>query len=210
MTAIFTLVGTKKTGTISTQRIVRFGQAAMAVGVLFVLGSIGDELKSKLFWLGMFFVGVGFGLLASQLGNVNMSSVDESESAEVGGLQGVFQNLGLSLGTALVGSVFILSLTSGFTAAVQASPDLSTDAKNTIIQQAESGVGIVSKDQADQYVIDNGGSESTAQAVSSLYQESQLESLRIGMFFVFACLLGSFALSSQLPSSLLKSKKQTK
>lgn len=199
---IFTLFGTKKTGVISTRKIVRLGQIAMTIGVVFVLGSIGVELKSKIFWIGMFFVGSGFGLLASQLGNVNMSSVDKTESAEVGGLQGVFQNLGLSLGTALVGSVFILSLTSGFTSAVQASPDLNSEAKNAITLQAQNGIGIVSKQQAEQYVIDNGGSEATAQEVSDIYQNSQLESLRVGLFFVLICLLGSFVLSKQLPSKI--------
>lgn len=204
---IFTLVGTKKTGSFSTKRIVRFGQVAMTIGVVLVLSSIGVELESRLFWLGMFFVGVGFGLLASQLGNVNISSVEEPQAAEVGGLQGVFQNLGLSLGTALVGSVFVLSLSSGFSSAVQANPDLSSEAKYSISLRTQDGVGIVSKAQAEQYVLDNGGSMNAAQTISSLYEDSQLDSLRVGMLFVFACLLGSFALSKQLPATLQKSKK---
>lgn len=204
---IFTLVGAKRTGVRSTRRIVRTGQLSMALGALFVLGSIGTELNSQLFWLGMFFVGAGFGFLASQLGNVNMSAVEESESAEVGGLQGVFQNLGSSFGTALVGSVFILSLTSGFTAAIQSNPSLSTQVKNEITAQVADGVGIVSKDQASQYVIDSGGSEATAQTVSETYEDSQLDSLRIGMFFVFACLLLSLVLSRQLPTEVAISKK---
>lgn len=204
---IFTFVGAKRTGIHSTRRIVRTGQLSMALGALFVLGSIGVNLNSSLFWLGMFFVGAGFGFLASQLGNVNMSAVGESESAEVGGLQGVFQNLGSSLGTALVGSVFILSLTSGFTTAIQNSPDLNSETKSEITTQAASGVGIVSKDQASQYVIDSGGSETTAQTVSETYEDSQLESLRIGMFFVFACLLLSLVLSRQLPTEVTSNKK---
>lgn len=75
------------------------------------------------------------------------------------------------------------------------------------LRQEITGVGIVSKDQATQYIIDNGGSESTAQTVAGLYQESQLSSLRVGMFFVFACLLGSFVLSKQLPSKVVAHKK---
>ena len=43
-----------------------------------------------------------------------MSSADEQHTSEVGGLQGVFQNLGTSLGTALVGSVLIASLATSF------------------------------------------------------------------------------------------------
>ena len=56
--------------------------------------------------------GVGAGLMLSQLGNVIMSSVDPSKTNEAGGLQGTAQNLGASLGTALIGAVLIASLSS--------------------------------------------------------------------------------------------------
>ena len=166
------------------------------------MSAIGPELVDSKFWLGLFFVGAGFGLLASQLGNVTMSAVTEKESAEVGGLQGVFQNLGLSFGTAMIGSIFVLSLTTGFTSAIQASPDLSSSAKTAITASSESGVGIVSEAQAKQYVLDNGGSESTANSVAATYSESQLDSLRMSMFFVFAFLIASLVFSKNLPAKI--------
>jgi len=199
---IFTMVGSKRATVVSTRRIVRTGQLSMALGALFILASIDPELSSTPFWFGLFFVGAGFGLLASQLGNVNMSAVSESESAEVGGLQGVFQNLGSSVGTALIGSVFILTLTTGFTTAIQNSTDISQDDKNAIVTQTEDGVGIVSKSQAEQYVIDNGGSQATATSVANSYEDSQLDSLRISMFVVFAFLIMSLAFSRHLPTKL--------
>jgi MFS family permease len=196
---IFTVIGSKRAAFISVRRIVRSGQLLMAMGALLVLSSITPELGDTRFWLGLFLVGAGFGLLASQLGNVTMSAVTEKESAEVGGLQGVFQNLGLSLGTAMIGSIFILTLTSGFTVAVQNSSQLSSEAKSSITTQVESGVGIVSEAQAEQYVLDNGGSQATATEVADIYQNSQLDSLRISMFFVFAFLIASLAFSRNLP-----------
>lgn len=203
---IFTVVGSKRTGVWTTRRIVRTGQLTMALGALCVLGSISSELNNPLFWLGMFFAGAGFGLLASQLGNNNMSAVKDSQTGEAGGMQGVAQNLGSSFGTALAGSIFILTLTSGFTTAVQNSPDLSPTTKTAITQKASTGVGIVSKAQAEQYVLDNGGSQATAETVSDLYESSQLESLRFAMFFVFGCLLLSIFWSRNLPSFLLPTK----
>ena len=50
------------------------------------------------------------GLMASQVGNVIMSSVDPSRGGEAGGLQGTSLNLGASLGVALVGSIVIAML----------------------------------------------------------------------------------------------------
>jgi len=203
---IFAIFGSRRSSVKSARHIVRVGQIVMAIGALFILSSINPELSSTAFWIGMFLVGSGFGLLSSQLGNVTMSAVSEKESAEVGGLQGVFQNLGLSFGTALIGSVFVLSLTAGFTTAIQNSPDLSSEAKSAITEQTESGVGIVSEAQAEQYVIDNGGSEATAQTVADTYQNSQLESLRLSMFFVFAFLILSLIFSRNLPVKIASEK----
>lgn len=199
---IFTIVGSRRAAVISTRRIVRVGQLAMALGALLVLSAITPTLGDTRFWLGLFFVGAGFGLLASQLGNVTMSAVSEEESAEVGGLQGVFQNLGLSFGTAMVGSIFILTLTSGFTTAIQNNSDLSSSTKTAITEKTASGVGIVSEAQAKQYIINAGGSASTAATVASTYQDSQLESLRISMFFVFAFLIASLVFSRNLPAEI--------
>lgn len=196
---VFSMVGSKLSKTMPAKVIVRRGQLIMALGVFFVMAAVKPDLGGVLFALGMFIVGVGFGLLASQLGNVSMSAVDKSDTAEVGGLQGTFQNLGSSFGTALVGSVFILSLTSGFTNSIQASPSLSAEAKNAVVEQSQTGVGIVSNEQAEQYVIENGGTASTASTIASIYTESQLKSLKLGLFFVVIVGLLATLLSKDLP-----------
>ena len=90
----------------------------------------------------MFVAGAALGLLASQLGNVNMSSVGEEQTSEVGGLQGVFQNLGSSLGTALIGSVLIGALATSFATGVAAS-DLPAGTQVIVNEPTEGGVAIV-------------------------------------------------------------------
>jgi hypothetical protein len=168
-----------------------------------VLGSIQPELKGALFWVGMFLIGTGFGLLASQLGNVNMSAVESGDSSQVGGLQGTYQNLGTSFGTAIVGSVFMLLLTSGFTSAVQSSSSLSQEAKTKITAQSQNGIQVVSQAQVGQYVIKQGGSQETADTVSVAYQQSEIQALRIGLFVVFAVAVLALLLSKNLPAKPL-------
>jgi MFS family permease len=199
---LFSAFGSKMTAKRSARNIARWGQLAMAVGLLFVLGSIEPELRGALFWIGMFVIGAGFGLLASQLGNINMSAVSKEDTAEVGGLQGTFQNLGTSFGTAIAGSVFMLTLTSGFVSAVQESSSLSANAKNAIVEQSKSGVQIVSQEQAEQYVVKAGGSKSAATTVSQLYQDSQIKSLKESLFVVFAIVILSILFSRNLPSEV--------
>ena len=110
----------------SPRRIIRVGQLLLVLASFVLLGAVDIELKSPAFGLGMFVAGAALGLLASQIGNVNMSSVGEEQSSEVGGLQGVFQNLGSSLGTALIGSVLIGTLATSFASGV-ATSDLPQD-----------------------------------------------------------------------------------
>lgn len=199
---IFSAVGSKLTKTRPARQIVRGGQLAMVIGSVFMFLAIQPELSGVIFWLGMFIVGAGFGLLASQLGNLNMSAVDKSDTAEVGGLQGTFQNLGTSLGTALVGSVFMLTLMSGFVSAVNSSPTLPNTAKEQIAANSATGVAIVSPNQAEQIVIEKGGTPAEASTVKDLYQDSQLQSLRNGLFIVVLVGMLSMLLSRNLPTEV--------
>jgi MFS family permease len=203
---LFSVIGSRLSLLRSSKNISRIGQLTIAIGVLFVLGSVQPELKGILFWIGMFIVGMGFGLLASQLGNVNMSAVDKNDTAEVGGLQGTFQNLGTSFGTAVVGSVFMLLLTSGFVSAVQSSPNLSQNSKNEIVNKSKTGVQIVSQAQAEQYMINAGGSKDTAKTVSGLYKDSQIQALKSGLFAIFAVSILSILFSRNLPSAVTTAK----
>jgi MFS family permease len=149
------IVGTRLSTKWPARKIVRSGQLMLVVGALCLLGSVSIDLKSKLFALGMFVLGFGLGLLASQLGNVNMSSVGESQTSEVGGLQGVSQNLGSSLGTALIGSVLVMALTTTFVANIQAST-LPTNVKTYVTQNSTEGVAIVAVSEVQSYALSQG------------------------------------------------------
>lgn len=198
---LFSILGSWLTARRSARFIARGGQIIMAVGVLFVIASVGVDLRSVAFAIGMFVVGAGFGLLASQLGNVNMSAVEEKDTSEVGGLQGTFQNLGSSFGTAVAGSVFILLLSSGFVSAVDDTDSLPAAEQQQIVSTVDdSGVPIISADQARTMVLDAGGSEASAQAVSDAYADSQVAAIQQALFIVFVLLVLALLFSRHLPN----------
>lgn len=174
----------------------------MAVGLLFVLVAIQPDLVGWPFAIGMFVIGAGFGLLASQLGNVNMSAVDERDTSEVGGLQGTFQNLGSSFGTAVVGSVFIMLLASGFTGAVSQNAVIDPETRTQVATSTQDGVPIVSQAEAEQLVVEAGGSPEVAAAIAQDYADSQIEALRQAIFIVFALLIVSLLFSRHLPATI--------
>lgn len=196
---LFSFIGTRLSTRWSPRRIVRWGQVVLVVSAVVLLASVSDDLKSGIFAVGMFSAGAALGLLASQLGNVNMSSVTADRTSEVGGLQGVFQNLGSSLGTALIGSVLIGALSTSFAAGVAAS-DLPAEAKSQIAEQTQSGVAIIPASTVASIAEKAGLSAADGTTLTTIYSDSQVSSLRVAFFaLVFiACL--SLLFSRSIPS----------
>lgn len=199
---LFSFVGTRLSVVWSPRRIVRLGQLILVVSAGFLLGSVSPELKSVIFTFGMFFAGAGLGLLASQLGNVNMSSVGEEQSSEVGGLQGVFQNLGSSLGTALIGSVLIASLATSFLGAVQSS-DLPDSVTSQITTASQSGVAIVPVSSVAGIAKKAGLSSSQGTELTKLYSDSQVASLRVSFFALIVIAIVALLFSKNLPNDVV-------
>lgn len=198
---LFSVVGTRLSARWSPRRIVRWGQAILVLSSLVLLGSVSTDLKGGFFAAGMFCAGAGLGLLASQLGNVNMSAVTETQTSEVGGLQGVFQNLGSSLGTAVIGSVLIASLTSSFTSAVAAS-DLPSNVQSLVDAGTQRGVPIVEASSVDSIAAQAGLTTAQGQTLTQLYTDSQITSLRLALFALTVVALLSLLFSRRIPGTV--------
>src|SRR5207302_3726355 len=129
--------------------------------------TIDVTLNGTSFAVSLVFFGIGAGLLMSQLGNVIMSSAPPEETNEAGGLQGTAQNLGASLGTALIGSVLLLGLLNGFNTRIQNNQALPSSVKTQISTATEEGIPIVTTEQANKALLDAGVKPAEAEAVSA-------------------------------------------
>ncbi len=100
-------------------------------GVLLVIAFPGSTSGGD-FALAMFVIGAAVGLIAAQLPNLMLGGVAPDETSEAAGLAGTAQNLGMSLGTAIAGSIVVVTLSSAFAAGVADSPVLSDDNRAAI------------------------------------------------------------------------------
>jgi MFS family permease len=184
------LAGPRLAAGIAPKRVAQIGLVALAVASVVLLGTIDVELDEAEFALSLVLFGIGAGLLLSQLGNVIMSSVDPAKTNEAGGLQGTAQNLGASLGTALIGSVLIAALTSGFVERVQENPAVPADVRERVSQVEQKGVPVVPVADVEQAALDEGVPPAQAQAVAADYGDAQLQGLKraIGAVAIFALL----------------------
>ena len=92
-------------------------------------------------------LGVGMGLIVSQLGNVVQSVGRRSDRSEAGGLQNTAAQLGSSLGTALLGAVVISGLITAFSSNVAADERIADDAKQQVEVRLAAGARFVTSDQ---------------------------------------------------------------
>jgi EmrB/QacA subfamily drug resistance transporter len=187
---IAALAGPRLAAGFAPKRVAQAGLVALVVASLFLLGTIDVELEGTEFAISLALFGVGAGLLLSQLGNVIMSSVDPSQINEAGGLQGTAQNLGASLGTALIGAVLIAALTSGFTSRIEDNPAITAPVRERVTQVAEKGIPVVPVDDVERAVVDAGVSPGEASAIADDYGEAQLHGLKraLGAVAIFAVL----------------------
>ncbi|HEY6609104.1 MAG TPA: MFS transporter, partial [Candidatus Limnocylindria bacterium] len=175
----------------SPKRVAQVGLVALAIGAAILVGTIDYELVRIEFSIGLAIFGTGAGLLASQLGNVIMSSVNPSDTNEAGGLQGTAQNLGSSFGTALMGAILLSGLAGAFVERVATNPALPPELRATISEAvAAGGLEVVPADQLEAAALDAGLSPEEASAVTADYADAQLEGLQnaLGAVAIFATL----------------------
>lgn len=193
------LAGSALTARLSPRRIVETGLAFMLIGEAALMQFIDADLRNIGFSIALAFVGGGLGLLASQLGNIIMSSVPAARTGEAGGLQGTAQNLGASMGTALIGSVLIAVLASSFQSTVLADPALPDDLKQAIVTTAEKNANFVTTSQVEQAALAAGVSAPETRRIVSAYAASQLDALRASLAFVAVFALVTLVWVRRLP-----------
>ena len=196
---IAALAGTKLAARLAPRLVVQIGLSAMVVAALVLVGTIDVELHETSFKLSLAFFGVGAGLLMSQLGNVIMSSAPPEKTNEAGGLQGTAQNLGASLGTALIGSVLLAGLLTGFTNRLAENPAVSDPVRTQIEAGTEQGIDIVTTEQAHAILVSAGLTGEEADAVTADYADAQLDGLKRAMLAVALLALLSLVFTRRLP-----------
>ena len=109
-----------------------------------------------------------------------MSSVDPSKTNEAGGLQGTAQNLGASLGTALIGSVLIAALTQRLRRAGRAEPRrFPPPVREQVAEIAERGIPVVPVERRRAGRARRRRSRPTqAEALADDYGDAQLHGLK--------------------------------
>jgi EmrB/QacA subfamily drug resistance transporter len=184
----------------STRTLVRAGLVAVTASTLWLLSSVQPTLDELRFGVSMAFLGLGLGLIVSQLGNVVQSSVDTSGRSEAGGLQYTAQQLGAALGVALVGAIVLSGLVANFLTRIEddaAIPDAVTEQAELAVS---GDVSFVAADQVRASAREAGVDPATVDALVADYEEAQLFALKAGLLAAAILAVAALGTTRRLPS----------
>lgn len=180
--------------------LVRTGLVIVFVSILLLLDTIEPELDNASFLIAMGVLGVGMGLIASQLGNVVQSAVEDRDRSEAGGLQNTAQQLGSSLGTALLGAIVITGLISAFSTNVADDPRIAPAVQEEVEVRLGAGASFVASDQVEATAAEAGIDRQTTAALVEDYEDAQLEALKTAFLFAAFLVVAAFFSTRRLPS----------
>ena len=193
-------VGARLATRFAIRTLVRTGLWVVLASVLLLLATVRPQLADTAFAVAMAGLGVGMGLLASQLGKVVQASVDSSGRSEAGGLQFTGQQLGSSLGVALIGAVVLSGLTTAFVTNVQDSPEVSEQVTVQLTEALESGIDFMPSGQVETIATEAGLDQPTVDALVEAYEDAQLRALKAGLLGAALLALLSIPFTRDLPS----------
>ncbi|KUM98460.1 transporter [Streptomyces cellostaticus] len=201
VTMLVTSLGAARLGQrAGPRRVVRLGLVILAVAIVWLLAAIDPKIDDAQFAAAMALLGIGMGLLASQLGNVVQSSVQEKDRSEAGGLQFTAQNLGSALGTALIGSLLIGALAHAFATEVENNARLSEATRKQTGIALEAGITFVPTDQVRTAAEQAGLRRREVDAVTDSYASAQLAGLRAAILATGGITLASLLVTRDLPT----------
>ncbi|MFF8293106.1 MFS transporter [Streptomyces sp. NPDC016309] len=194
------LLGARLGRAAGPRRMVRLALLTLAAAIVWLLATIDPVIDDAQFAGAMALLGVGMGLLASQLGNVVQSSVGAQRRSEVGGLQFTAQNLGSALGTALIGSLLIGALAHAFTSHVEDDPRLSEEARQQTGIALEAGISFVPTDEVRSAAERAGLPPAETEALVDSYASAQLDGLKAAVLATGGITLAGFLVTRHLPA----------
>lgn len=182
------------------RRVVRVGIALLVLGCAVLAGGMDPGADARVVAVPMLLIGLGLGAMSSQLGAVAVSAVPDSRSTDVGGLQNTATNLGASLGTALIGSVLIASLTTSVLTGLDQNPDVPPELSEQAEVELASGVPFLSDPQVRTALEGRGVTGDVADAVVAVNSEARLDALRSAFGLTGLLALAALLATGRVPT----------
>lgn len=176
----------KKFSYLSPRAVIMTSSCLLLLGFLILSFSLKPADYSPLMYLGMFLCGLGLGGYSSQSAMIVAAALNPRDAAQSGGVQCSIRNVWEAAGVAIIGTVFLFSLTADFKDQV-AHSELPAVIKQSVANRVV--IALVSSGQMKAELAQTGAAEQDISLALSLYQQSQVNSGRYAFIAAFILVL---------------------
>ena len=206
---ISSLTASKLSISIPPKRIIQAGLLLLTVGLLLVNAVINVKVKGLPLIFGFVLIGVGGGLIASQIMNLVLSQVSPERTSETAALMNTSQNLGMSLGTALMGSILLAGLASGAITLIDESKVLPDSIKENLTVAVDENVRFLSNEQMEN-ILKNTPPD-ISQEIMRINEIARIDGIKRSLWgLIIVSLLGILATFFLPPEILVSSQQKDK
>jgi EmrB/QacA subfamily drug resistance transporter len=205
LAVFFVAMGASRLSTrVSPRALIQLGLLFVAAGAGLLVITIDSTYDSLPFAGSVLVIGIGLGLIASQVTNVNLASAGPEKTSETGALQGTAQNLGSAVGTAVIGSLLLTLLTTTFDHRVENDASLPYGPRHTVSQKTSEGLAFLPAEVAGGALKQKGVPAPIVTQLEANYSQSQVDALKIAVGGVALIALLGLGVTRRLPSSPLR------
>lgn len=182
--------------------IVMGGLVLLFVGGFILAESIDGADSGGDLAVGLLVGGLAIGLVAGQLPNMVLSGADAGEASEASGLQGTAQNLGMAMGTAVIGTVILSVGLSSFGTLTAGSTVLPDDRKDAIEAALEQGLDTANRERITERLAEE--PPEIQGEVQAIYEESIVNGFQAAILAGGVVALLGALIAVRLPSQKLE------
>ena len=184
-----------------SRSLLQFGIVLMVCGIAGVWFAIQPRTGALPLVPGLFLIGVGLGFAISQLNNLILSAVSVDEASEAGGINTTASQFGISLGTALAGTVMLLGFTTNFSARADESKVLTPVERQIVADALEEDARIISNTELEELLEENPSDPAYRREVLRINTEARPDALRLALIGPLVAGLIGLGVSTRLPEN---------
>jgi len=191
---------------IHAKYLVLSGAALMGAGVSWLVAVIEPGMGEWDMTFPLIVFGLGTGLLLAQVPNLTMSSVAHDDSDDAAGVQNSTKELGTSLGTAVIGSVLIVSAMTGVVGGVAETQGIEFDpgTLDQIVIEYEDALDELTDQEKEEFFAEL--DVSIGGRLGEITEQARFDATRVSLIVLGVFVLFAFGAALFLPRGKLADK----
>jgi len=183
------MIAGKRAGKRRPAAIIRAGFALLSLGALVMIPIVPRTDTGWWLAIPLFIMGLGLGLLVSQLNNYALAPISEERVSEAAGVNSAAGSFGLSFGLAFAGGVMLATLSITFISMTEASEVLPPEDQQRVATVLEEDAQVMSNTQLKELLVDQ--PDEIADEIVRINTEARPRALQIALLVpLLAALVG--------------------